>query len=165
MTVGAVLFAILLFKYDAEYHKLTKALPISVVVEDANAANSVLFTYLAGLSLFLLSAIFFVFKMFKATKKLDKWILWATGVCGTIFMIVAIACALGSESIKYANDILSMKPSGLLSEATLKPIQNEVGYKLFAQIATLITQLIIFGLMPLSKAVRKVFLKQDAVKI
>ena len=218
MTAIAIVFVVLIAKYDALYHDLKGDFKSAA---DPKNGLSNLFSYIAALVFFVLSAAVVIMTMFDKTKSISKWALCSVGVIGIALMATSIGCALSSESSKYAKEIMSgtydttittvvetrSKPlveagireqipalaevpfanwesvdlgptmgnitalqlfNAKLAEAVTEnaPVQIEkakstASYQYFSNVAKLISQLVIFGLLPLCFGIKQALKKEQ----
>jgi len=167
LLVGAIFFIAQLVQYQAAYHAFVNpAAAIPGAVQSSNDimnANSFLFTYLAALTFFVLTLAAVILSMIPATKSYTKWVALSVGVLGTIFMFVAIVCALGSDTSAFARQVASGHYDAFAAMLPdLIARKGEIAYLFFSRVVTLVTYLILFGLLPLAFAIKKIVKKKAA---
>jgi|GEM_PF-5970094 len=186
LSVAAVLVLVLLAMFKMGYHGEGN-MPTVITGGDADTLNalSYLFTYLAMFIFFAGSAAVVIMSMFAPTKCASKWAMLGVAIASTIFMIVSIGCALGSETTATLQqaikdvptkgeiaEMISATTGGAISAADVptnaataetyatyvanaKASKDALCYMYYSRVVSLLTYLVIFGLAPLAFAIRK----------
>lgn len=187
LLAGAIFFIVILAKYNETFHNFAEMDGTQIV--DNKGASSYLFGYIAALTFFVLGTAFVVMSMFDKTKPYGKWVLCTLGVLCLTFMLVSIVQALGSESSRYAREIMAGNYNEAIKEqvanaipgfggtnppiavwpaeavavldAKIQAAKDLASYQYFSRIVALVSQAILYGLLPLAYAAKKFFKKND----
>ena len=108
MLAGAILFIILLAKYDATYHNnFVNQFDGAKSGTDSLNASSVMLSYIAALVFFIGGLVFVIMTMCTKAKTYGKWAILGVGAICTVIMAVSIVNALSSKASNYANEIMA----------------------------------------------------------
>ena len=133
MTAGAVLFIILLAKYDAKYHNnfVNQFDPTKSGTDSLNA-SSVMLSYIAALIFFIGGLVLTVMTMCSKAKAHGKWAILGIGAICTVIMAVSIVNALSSKASAYANEVMAGDYDSKITASVTAAVAYEVNKAVIA---------------------------------
>ena len=156
MLIGAVFMFLALVMYKKDYIDVSDT-------DDKLYPLGYLFSYLAGLVFFLGSLAVIALSMFSKTKKISKYTMLGVASVATVLTLLALILTGASTTSADTVDLINKKGDNWTMLSTLYGAEGAEELRLaarhhyFDRMSTLVSYFLVFGIVPLAFAVKKLF--------
>lgn len=145
---GVAMFVTLLANYDSSFYGVNRDVALGVEAgPDRYNAMGFLFMYIAALTFFTMTTAIIAISMFNQTKRHNKWVIFAAGILGLVFMLCSALLPLRSDSYTLMREIRA----GDRDAHIQRYVQSEVVTGAFSVDADSINLIFIFASAPMAE--------------